>query len=147
MAAPLLAAGALDRPCLLGGGGVASMALSRGNKQLAWIFAAIIVVGVCAYFGAVRVAEDSASSQSQTNYENQLAGCRRNQPVRVGNYSFYTVTAQARHKSARNDRDPVQRRIDAKFAREAKKLADNLLKPADVRADGSVDCKEAIHHP
>jgi len=139
VAAPFFAAGALGRPGLLGRGSVAPVALIRRNKQFL-AFVAVVLT-------AALITGHVARQEAQTNYENQLAACKRTQPVRVGNYSFYTATARARHKSARNDRDPVQRRIDAEFAREAKKLADNLLRPAHVRSDGSVNCKEAIQHP
>jgi nitrate/TMAO reductase-like tetraheme cytochrome c subunit len=103
--------------------------MSRESKQLAFIFVAVIVVGLVVFLAAER----KAGEQARTNYESALAACHRNNPK----YLAYTEVVEA---AAIYSTSPGLRARATEGLRE-------IRSAPNVRHDGTTICGKAVREP
>jgi len=104
------------------------------GRSLFW-FVLLVVAATLLNMQALRQAEDKveavAAREALTNYENQIAGCHRSNPVRV---AVVTATQTAAEVATKGN---------SRYAASATRI----LEAPHIRPNGSVICKEAIDKP
>jgi hypothetical protein len=99
------------------------------RRVLAWIFAAVIVVGVVVYLAAA----DAATNQAQRNYKNSIAGCHRaNAHYLADNLVIEAAAASSTNPEVREG------------AREALR---HIREQPHVRRNGTTECAKAVIAP
>lgn len=92
-------------------------------KQLRWLIAIVVIAAGLNYW--------HASQEAQTNYQNQISGCERGNPLRKGVVlALNTAAANATHGNAKY----------------AEAVAAILAAP-HVLDDGTVICERAVEQP
>lgn len=115
--------------------------------MLGWIFAAIIVVGICVYFGATKAAEGSAHSEAQHNYESALLSCYLGQTNRRTILGLADSAAESRRVSARESTTTFGRSRNLELAATFQGYVTELRAEPFIRKDGSKECLRATIKP
>jgi hypothetical protein len=121
--------------------------LSPERKTLGLIFAAIIVVGVCVYFGAVEAAEEAAHAEATTTYESALRSCRSGQTLRRTVLGLAKFGAESRKQSAEEATSPKDRSKNLELAAVFQGYVTKFRAEPFIRQDGSKECLKAILKP